>query len=253
AGDVDGFACVAFDADRDGDVDLWIGIAADRDLLWRNDGTGHFTPAPAGHVPPGTTATLDLAAADLDGDGDVDVVRATAEGLELLRNDGTGVFARQATLPRLPGRIHAVLAQDLDGDADVDLFAARDALRDALLLNDGRGGFALATAPPLPEDGVPVLAVAVGDVDSDGVPDLIAGRDGEDALFLGDGTGASEAAAGAALPAVDSVTTAVALGDVDGDLDLDLVVGDHGGSDRLLLNSGGTLRAPASGWPSDQA
>ncbi len=68
---------VWLDVDDDGDADLLVGsLGTDRLLL--NDGTGQFTRAPSA-TPNDTPATLGLAAADLDGDGRLDLVQGQGE------------------------------------------------------------------------------------------------------------------------------------------------------------------------------
>lgn len=65
-------------------------------------------------------------AADLDGDGDVDVLSASAADSKIAwyANDGSGDFTSQqviTTAPALPSSVHAA---DLDGDGDLDVLSA---------------------------------------------------------------------------------------------------------------------------------
>lgn len=70
-------AAVWLDADSDGDPDLLIGsLGAER--LCLNDGTGVFTLAPNA-TPNDTPSTLGIAAADLTGDGRMDLVNVQGE------------------------------------------------------------------------------------------------------------------------------------------------------------------------------
>ena len=68
---------VWLDYDADGDADLLIGTLGN-DRLLQNDGTGKFTLV-ASATPNDTGATLGLAAADLDGDGRLDLLQGQGE------------------------------------------------------------------------------------------------------------------------------------------------------------------------------
>ena len=110
---------------------------------------------------------------------------------------------------------------DFDQDGDLDLAEANhpDAGRsgaDRVWLNDGTGDLALLWTSPHNES---TLSVAWGDVDGDGVLDLVTGgADGVRIWAGGDGFASLD---GLATTAVQSV----ALADVDLDGDLDLAVG----------------------------
>ena len=88
----------------------------------------------------------------------------------------------------------------------------------------------------LPPDSDPTYAVALGDVDGDGDPDLVFGNAQQNRLYLNDGTGIFTDATAARMPSDSDRTEAVALGDVDGDGDADLVFGTAYGQNRRYLN-----------------
>lgn len=118
------------DVDGDGDLDLyfshpnWQGRNG-RDRLYINDGRGRFTDETEARLPAGDGLTVDARFADLDGDGDLDMVRADRPFITVWLNDGQGRFT-DATAQVLPGDIGAhVLAielADFDGDGLVDIF-----------------------------------------------------------------------------------------------------------------------------------
>jgi hypothetical protein len=73
-------AAVFADVDGDGDVDVIIGSLSDKDRVWINDGTGHFTAAKEDAVDGADTpGTLGVAVGDFDGDHKLDLVMVQGE------------------------------------------------------------------------------------------------------------------------------------------------------------------------------
>ena len=74
-----------FDYDNDGFLDVFLANASGPSTLLRNDGTGKFSAAPVGALPP----ALEAEAVDFDGDGDLDLAIVTPQGsVALLENRG---------------------------------------------------------------------------------------------------------------------------------------------------------------------
>jgi len=64
----------AGDMDGDGDLDLYIPRERYPDLLWENDGTGHFTDvSEAAGIPDMSCGSRSASWGDMDGDGDLDL------------------------------------------------------------------------------------------------------------------------------------------------------------------------------------
>lgn len=228
-----------FDADGDGDADVFLGGYYGTSAMLLNQGNGTFVRTPMPAPFPGFAAT-----ADFDGDGDLDLA-ITESNFGLARqtlwvNDGTGAFTLGTILGPgwLGGTMHPF---DHDGDGDLDLLTGRNPIR--LWRNDG--GFVFtdigATAIVQPPTSGSVMGIhAAGDLDGDGDVDLVVSMNGiPDIVMLQQG---GVFAPSNLLP--HSLSNWLRLEDVDRDGDLDVV---HGPILRLSLNNGnGTFTDGAS-------
>ena len=173
---------VLADFDGDGDLDLVAGNYSSQDRLFINDGKGRFTDKTTQALPRVMDRTTDLAAGDVDGDGDLDLVTAVeAEQNRLYINDGKGRFADRTppSLPKDRDSTYSVALGDVDGDGDLDIVFGNNPGQfgqpNRLLLNDGKGGFLDASSwnPAVERNS---SALALGDLDVDGDLDLLLGE-----------------------------------------------------------------------------
>jgi len=181
--------------------------------------------------------------ADLDGDGDFDLVLGIEDRpLVLLANDGKGSFAAaEGAFTADEGKVRALAAFDADGDHDLDvLVGGVDALT-RWWRNDGGLRFVDASAG-LPETKLWVTSIVTGDLDGDGDHDVVLGNfAGPSVVFRNDRN--RFVRADGALPQLQAVT-ALALADLDDDRDLDLIFAQvpdargRGGRNRAARNDG---------------
>ena len=181
---------------------------------------------------------MDGEAADLDADGDLDLVLAIENNKNIiLVNNGTGQFSKMAGLPDTMRDSEDVIVADLDGDGDLDIFfATEDGSDDELWLSNGNGVYSVAQGN-LPSSKISNAVVAT-DIDGDGSLDLILGNAGSNLAWLNDGNGFFTTSG---IDVGGGVTQDLELGDVDGDGDLDLVVGNERFNQLMINNGDGTF------------
>lgn len=209
-----------------------------------------FTDVTATHVPADAELhALDAALLDADGDGDLDVAVAVENGANrLYLNDGTGKLSHTpGAFGSIAGDNEHVRVADFNGDGHLDVvFVAEDTEQHNLFLGDGKGGFT-RVSERLPATSQ-ANAVAVGDVNGDGLPDIVVGNttEGKEGvaqpfLWLNDRArpGWFIDASISHLPAIDVQAQGIVLADLDGDGDLDMAIASQDPINRLLLNDGG--------------
>ncbi|RYY62807.1 MAG: VCBS repeat-containing protein, partial [Chitinophagaceae bacterium] len=185
-------AAVFFDADGDGDQDLFVASGGnDRSLkdpaindhLYLNDGKGGFTQ----HIfPPLSASKSTVSVADVDHDGDADLfigvlTAAFDYGLlpasYLLLNDGHANFSaapRSMIDLHIAGMVSSSAFADVNADGWTDLVLAGEWMPVTVYLNKN-GKF---SASQLSGSEGLWQSVTVADLDHDGHPDLLAGNYG---------------------------------------------------------------------------
>ncbi len=262
---VDGPGVCAFDADADGDSDLFFpNRAGAQSALFRND-DGSFSDVAAEVGLASTGDSLGCLPFDFDQDGDLDLY-VTNVGPDLLLRNDQGVFVDVSLAAGIveSGYSTTASAGDVDGDGDLDLFVARladltscaDPCTDLpincermetnlLLMNDG-GVFREESVARGIVEREPSLVSALFDVDADGDLDIYVGNDKgyefPDRLYLNEGAGFFQEVAPAwGLDAPGSDTMGVALADLDLDGFQDFVVTDYSGRPTVVFVCGAEL------------
>jgi hypothetical protein len=187
------------DFDGDGDLDIATIMSQDDEELWglENLGDGRFERRLLWRTPNFDLGSAGLVAADVDDDGDEDLVLPVGDNLEdfdafpqphhgclWFENEGGWTF-RMRRIADLGGTYAAALG-DIDGDGRLDVALAsmdndwRNPASAALvwLENGGRAAAdgAVGFRPwQVDTDPIHLITVAVGDIDGDGRADLVTG------------------------------------------------------------------------------
>ncbi len=251
-----------FDADGDGDLDLYITGVLEAGVYYRNDSSagGHFVDATTEVGLAGIINAAGVGAADLDGDGDQDlVVTGINERLRLLENDGQGHFTEVGEAAGLHGDkliSTSVTFADYDGDGELDFYIGNLLLPDVdprtagvlqsvpSLLYRNLGGLRFAeSASATGADSLTTGAV-LADLDGDGRVDLYVANDFGPLSLTDDNLDLRGVAGGGFVAAEDPAPSlfakSVSAADFDGDGLVDLYIGNFGGN--LLLRNGGAGR-----------
>jgi hypothetical protein len=237
-------AVAAVDLQGDGSFDLvvtngngnTVGV-----LMGRGDGT--FRPRVdfgTGNIPSA------LAVADFNGDGkpDLAVTNSVGNNVTALLGNGDGSFQTRIDYPvSNDNNPHAVAVQDFNGDGKPDLAVVNYGENTiSIFLGKGDGSFDAAVDYNTGKQTSP-YAIAAGDFNGDGKPDLAVAdyNNNTVAILVGNGDGTFQSPT--YLP-VSANPCSVAVGDFNGDGKLDLVVTDFNNNtvSVLLGNGDGTFK-----------
>ena len=231
--------CVG-DVDFDSDIDLLLANYGGETKLYVNDGRGKFTDFTKRVLPSKPGPTYYVALADLDGDGDLDILEANRDvrNRVLIYDIGQRKFVDE-TSTRLPLDKNASLGVsvvDIDGDRDLDVVFANDREPNTLFLNDGKAKFSDVSSR-LPTARNTSHRIVPADVDGDGDFDLIVANSGQqNRLLINDGNGNFSDQTAKRLPVDSAGSAGLAVTDFDCDGDPDILFGNWGTQGKLLLN-----------------
>jgi hypothetical protein len=221
----DGSFITTADLNGDGIADLVVaGYAGNSLMSFIGQENGTFVSGPTLAL---ATRPEGIVAADFNGDGKADVAVVTWDGtlntdgqVNILLGQGDGSFKTAAVSSMAGNSSVGITVGDFNNDGKADLATANQAIGSStasttpvtVLLGNGDGTFKSVAGPV----GGQVYAITVGDVNGDGIADLIAADDTLNgaAVFLGKGNGTFAMAQNAP---IGSGPVGIATGDFNGD------------------------------------
>jgi hypothetical protein len=248
---------ITADVNGDGKKD----IICSNGLVLLGNGNGTFTAAPAAAFPyttGGNSEGPNLAAGDINNDGKLDIVLNTGSTISTWIGKGDGTFTQGSRYASI-NDTGFVTITDLDGDGNADIYVGlgnggifsgddSNSTSSYALMGNGDGTFVGA-----PQSTGAYNGANLGDVNGDGIPDLISNATGQSnqtlptfTVQLGNGKGTFTPGATIVAPASFTGTTSAltspvmitnantigatsyAVADVNGDGKADLVFVDNG-------------------------
>lgn len=250
-----GGIAVAADFDGDGHVDLVFGAKQSGFFEYKGDGKGNWEPVQS-DLPLNIGDLLNMECADMEGDGDIDLVVTglIPQKAVLFENDGKGKFTmKNLDLPP-EFMVGMFTLADVNNDKKTDFIGQQ------VYINEGDNKWSLSSeGMPVPEN-YQFTAVACGDLNGDGFPDVVItgntteGGFGQPAfapprVFLNSGKGQWKAAT---VEGQGRFYNAIDIADINGDGNNDIILLNAGdGKTTLILDDGkgGFKETPGTGIP----
>ncbi len=236
----------AADIDGDGDQDVLSASGSDNAIRWYEnfDGAGSFDITH--DISTNANSAYAVYAADLDGDGDQDVLSASSSDDKIAwyeNEDGNGAFGAQITITKAAKGATDVVAGDIDGDGDLDIVSA-STFDDKIAWYENRDGLGtFSTQKIISTEADLAIAVHVVDLDGDGDLDVLSASSGDNKIAWyknldGAGTFGTQTIISLSVSRAFSVYAT----DLDSDGDQDVIAGARDGNKVVWFeNQEGTL------------
>jgi len=215
------------DMDGDGDMDLVSASANDNTIAWyENDGAANPSWT-AADIVTNASAPFSVSVADMDNDGDMDIVSAsvTNDAIAWYENDGAANPSwTAANIATSADAATSVFVADMDNDGDMDIVSASIS-DDAIAWYENNGAADPSwTAADIATSADGAQSVFVADMDNDGDMDIVSASYHDDAIAWYENDGAADPS----WTAADIATSAdgarsVFAADLDNDGDMDIV------------------------------
>jgi hypothetical protein len=175
--------------------------------------------------------------ADIDGDGDLDLLTPnfTGNSVSIRFNSGSGVFSGTTNVT-VGSQPRGLAVSDIDGDGDLDITTSNyNANTASVRFNDGSGNFSGSTEVTV---GIRPQSIASSDLDGDGDLDMLVSNESTNSVSIRFNSGSGVFSGGSEV-SVGAFPFSLTTGDVDNDGDIDLLTGSYGSNTASIrLNNG---------------
>ncbi|MEL6987737.1 MAG: VCBS repeat-containing protein [Bacteroidota bacterium] len=214
------------DVDGDGDLDILGAASVGDKIYWWENNNGDGSGWTGQNIASGFDGAFDVNSADIDGDGDIDILGAASVDDKISwwsNNSGYGNNWTQNDLPGTFDSARSVNSADVDGDGDLDILGAAF-VDDKITWWENNGDGSSWTQNDISTNVDGAESVNSADVDGDGDLDIIGAASVDDKITWwenenGDGSSWNQHDLTDSFDGAKSVNSA----DVDGDGDLDII------------------------------
>lgn len=214
------------DIDGDGDLDVVFSARGDWLVGWieNEDGNGNFGVV---HTITGTAqAVSSCFPADLDGDGDMDVIASTSTGTKVgwYENlDGLGNFGSENIINTAVRGESVIYATDLDGDNDMDIISASNQDRKVAWYRneDGLGNFGIQQFMAV--QAISIRGMYAADLDNDGDLDVLSASSSDNKIAWYENLGFGHFGQQIIISTQVDEANDIYVSDLDNDGDMDII------------------------------
>jgi hypothetical protein len=216
----------AADLDGDGDVDVLSGSTSYDWVAWyeNTDGVGTFGPEQI--ISSSSDFVVAVLATDVDEDGDIDVLAASANDDKIVWYDnigGSGAVWQERMISTDADNPRSIFAADLDGDGDTDVVSASALDHEVAWYDNSDGAGTFGPQQIISNSGSFPVSVFAADVDGDGDIDVFASLLGDAEIVWYRNTDGSGSFGPAQVVSGDIAAAAIVVVDLDGDGDGDVL------------------------------
>ena len=215
----------AADLDNDGDMDVLSASYADSKIAWYENTDGQGTFSTRKTITTQASFAWSVYAADLDNDGDMDVLSAsyTDDKIAWYENYGNKTFSTQKTITTQADGAYSVYAADIDNDGDMDVLSA--SYSDDKIAwyenTDGQGTF--STQKTITTQADSASSVYAADIDNDGDMDVLSASYSDDKIAWYENNGDKTFSTQKTITTQADSALSVYAADIDGDGDMDVL------------------------------
>jgi hypothetical protein len=241
----------AYDMDNDGDFDIIEGNSLQINYLYLNNGTSDpFNNITRTAISTDTHDTRELAIADMDNDGDLDIITGNnnfPSGGEInslyLNQSTTNPFANiiGKEITDTQSTFTDVVVADMNDDAYSDIIVSNSHSHNLIYIHNGTSDpFNGVTGTYITYDSYSSTTIAVSDIDGDGYTDVIFGnQDQPNRYYLNNGTADPfSGITGVNISNETYDTRTIAIADVNGDALPDVISGNYNEFNRISFHNG---------------